>query len=113
MAQNVIECKEIFGLTVCKFNMERVIFNAMSQPINVDVFTSDNCPFCQPAIDKVNELLTPLGDMVNINVFNKMEDAQRNKVEVFPTTQIGETRIKGVPEREMLWKAILTSSPTL
>ena len=113
MTNKVIKCKEIFGLTVCKYNMERILFRAMAEAINVDIFTSDNCPFCEPAVNKVNEMLSPLGDMVNINVFKTMDDARRRDIEVFPTVQIGNVQIKGIPEREMVWKAILTSSPAL
>ena len=109
-----ISCREVFGLTICKFHADRLVFNAISHPqLNVDIFTSDYCPYCEPAIERVNSLLTPLKDMVNINVINDMEAAEKKKVEIFPTVQIGDTRITGVPEDEMVWNAVFKATTTI
>jgi hypothetical protein len=114
MNDNAISCREVFGLTVCKFNAERIIFNAMAESqLNVDIFTSDYCPYCPEAISRVSDVLEPLKGMVNINVINNSEDAEREGVAVFPTVKIGRTKITGVPEDDMVWKAVFNESTSI
>jgi len=109
-----ISCKEIFGLTICKFNAERIVFNALAEAqLSVDIFTSDYCPYCPEAVTRVSEVLRPLKGMVNINVINDRNDAERQGIEVFPTVKIGKTRITGVPEDDMVWKAVFNESATI
>lgn len=110
MSNNEISCKELFGLTICKYNAERIVFNAMASQLNVDIYTSEYCPYCPEAVNRVNSVLSPLKDMVNINVINDELSAERHGIKVFPTIKIGGTKITGVPEDDMVWKAVFNES---
>jgi len=111
---DLISCKQIFGLTICKFNAERIVFNALADAqLSVDIFTSDYCPYCPEAVSRVNEVLRPLKGMVNIKEINDMGEAEKQGIEVFPTVKIGRTRITGVPEDDMVWKAVFNESTTI
>lgn len=108
-----VVCKEVFGVTVCRFRAENIVFRAMATPLNVDIYTSDHCPYCPEAITNVNRYLGPLGEMVKVNVINDMDHAKKSNVDIFPTVQIGETRIRGVPDEHMVWDAVINEIPTL
>jgi len=108
-----VVCREIFGVTVCKFKAEKIVFNAMQAQLNVDIFTSDHCPYCPDAIKSVNKFLGPLGEMIKVNVIDDMDRAKSSAIDVFPTVQIGETRIRGVPDEHMVWDAVINEMPTL
>ena len=108
-----VVCREVFGITVCKFQAEKVIFRAMVSQLNVDIFTSDHCPYCPEAVSSVNRFLNPLGEMVKVNVINDMEKARMNGVDIFPTVRIGSQRIRGVPDEHMVWDAVINEIPTL
>lgn len=111
---NTIECREEFGLLTCQFNAQKIVFNAMTQqPMGVNVFVSDNCPWCEPTVQHLNHILKPMGDMVNISVHNDDDLAEKHEVDVFPTTEIGNVRIKGMPNKEDVWNAILSSDSGL
>ena len=114
MKSNTIECKEEFGLFTCKFNAQKIVFNAMTQKqISVNFFKTDNCYYCNPAQEQLKNILKPFNDMIHINVHNDDESARKHKVEAFPTTEIGDKRIVGIPDKEEIWDAVLSSSTPL
>ena len=104
---DIISCREVMGLTLCTYKTDKIMFNSQ---IDVDIYTSDHCPWCAPTINKINHVLSPLKNMVNINVIDDIERAKDEKVNTFPTTRIGSTEIIGVPDDDLIWNAIFNAS---
>jgi thioredoxin len=78
--------------------------------VKIEVFTSPSCPYCPMAIEVVDQVKKEMGDKIDVEKINIMDDRQKAieyGLMAVPAVAInGLVKFIGAPEKEELVRAI-------
>ncbi len=99
-----IKCNEKMGIIKCRFESDYILFNKYSDKINIDIYITDDCPYCSDMNKYIKKVIKPIHNKINLITHNC--DKEKCPVDIFPSIKIGDLIINGIPEENKVWNAL-------
>lgn len=103
------------ALPLRDFVEERTLIAAGSEPIHIDVFTSDRCLFCNDALQvarsaakRLTQFISPV-KVVETDVTKKPDLVEKLDIVALPTILVGNSRLIGIPTRQDIERLVHSS----